>query len=368
LSNNYYVTNEILGRYTVFLLSGYTLQITTKDLPDAKVVVSTIKMYLRVVNAHYKKNGYRAPFDPDTDSDAAKLLREQKKFETAPARRSPLDPKVLQKMCELAQEDDLGFRAATWEFTGIGTYGGFRLQEFAMDKPFEVRTYVLPDGTQVVRAFQVKNFIFYDDSAVKIKEPLRRRRDAKELGTEFDVQKNRMNGQITNHRRLPTYPAYCPVNLALKIVTRAEILGYDEPDDPLCVYKDTEGIVRFLTGTDVTEYFRFVTKLVIPSIEDAQLKLISTHSLRVTACVFLHEAGKDGTYIKLRLRWLSNCFEIYLRNTNTITAQHMVALDGVHKQMADMALATLTDTNDAANTLAVEGIINLEMDDLEDED
>ena len=64
---------------------------------------------------------------------------------------------------------------------------------------------------------------------------LQERLDAKELGTEFDVQKDRMNGQITNHKRPPTYPEYCPVTLALKIIARAQILGYGEPEDPLCV-------------------------------------------------------------------------------------------------------------------------------------
>ena len=69
-----------------------------------------------------------------------------------------------------------------------------------------------------------------------------------------------------------------------------------------------------------------------------QLNLISSHSLRVTACVLLHEAGKDGTYIKLRLRWLSNCFEIYLRNSDIIMAQHESALAPFHERVKHFAL------------------------------
>ena len=51
------------------------------------------------------------------------------------------------------------------------------------------------------------------------------------------------------------------------------------------------------------------------------------------AAVLLHEAGKDGPYIKLQLRWLSNCFQIYLRNTNRICAQHTVALIDINNDI-----------------------------------
>jgi len=47
----------------------------------------------------------------------------------------------------------------------------------------------------------------------------------------------------------------------------------------------------------------------------------------VKAARLLHEAGKDGVYIKLRNRWLSSCFQTYLQNTDTIFAQ-LSALGG----------------------------------------
>jgi hypothetical protein len=34
----------------------------------------------------------------------------------------------------------------------------------------------------------------------------------------------------------------------------------------------------------------------------------------------------DGSYIKLRLRWKSDCFELYLRNSTRITLRHNLAL------------------------------------------
>jgi hypothetical protein len=343
--------NDILGRYTSFLLTGFTLQLKLKNtVEDSKVLVGTIKGYLRVVNQHYLDNQCRVPWDPKDDSKASILLREQSKFESEPAKRSALHPHVLQKMCDLAKiSDPLSFRACCWDFTGLGTCGGFRKQEFAMDSKTVVKVYVLPDGTHVVRAFTNSNFI-------------------KALGTRFALQKNRMNGQTIKHDRLPDkFEDYCPVRIGHNVILRAQLLGRTADDDALCVYKDDDGSVVYLTGDAITDYYRFITKLVMPNISDAELSLISTHSLRVTACVLLHEAGKDGSYIKLRLRWLSNCFEIYLRNTKKITEQHASALEEVHSQMVAVA-AAVTGHNDIDNAIHVAGNVNMIMDELEDED
>ena len=45
----------------------------------------------------------------------------------------------------------------------------------------------------------------------------------------------------------------------------------------LCVSIGKAGI-QYLTGTDITNYFRLIMKLVVPNISDEELKLISTHS------------------------------------------------------------------------------------------
>ena len=39
----------------------------------------------------------------------------------------------------------------------------------------------------------------------------------------------------------------------------------------------------------------------------------------------MHEAGKSDAYIKLRIRWPSDCFKVYLCNTKTICEQHHAA-------------------------------------------
>lgn len=252
------------------------------------------------------------------------------------------------------------FQLAIWYWTALGRLGGFRCQEFAMDKPTTIRVYVKPDGTHIVRAFTLKNFIFHDSHSSRIpwQQALLSPQTVQKVSTEYDIQKNRVNGQLISFVREPRFPALCPVEIALAIIRLATDIGASQCLDPLCVYRNTTGTVQYLTGASITAYYRYVTKLVFPTVSTSDLHLISTHSLRVTACVLLHEAGMDGSYIKLRLRWKSDCFELYLRNSNRITLRHNLALLDDNTDLlraiadiatnllpvVDMALLTLDDS------------------------
>ena len=112
---------------------------------------------------------------------------------------------------------------------------------------------------------------------------------------------------------------------ALSLVRRALILG-QSPSNPICTYRDTTDDTVYLTGAAITEYFRYVTKLVYTDIDAAALASIFSHSLQVTACVLLAEAGMPVYLIKLRLRWISGCFEVYIRNTLKMANMHNVAI------------------------------------------
>ena len=60
--------------------------------------------------------------------------------------------------------------------------------------------------------------------------------------------------------------------------------------------------------------------------KDELLTRYTTHSIRVTVCNLLHRQGMSDTYIKSRLRWTSNAFLGYLRNTLYTAAAHTKAL------------------------------------------
>ncbi|EJK75141.1 hypothetical protein THAOC_03147 [Thalassiosira oceanica] len=195
-----------------------------------------------MVNRHYEDSGSTiVPYDSrDTDCRKVRLLKDQKSYEAVASRRARLPDKVLERMWELSPDDDPhGFRRIAWLFTNIGRYAGLRIQEYGMDSCVVIKYCVLPDGTKVMRAFAVKDLLFYDE---------------------------------------------------------------DE-------------------GESIT-------------ISDAELWLISSPFVRVTAVNLLHKAEKDGAYIKLRLR---DCYLIYLRNTDVIMDQHNAALEPAHRRMVALA-------------------------------
>jgi len=82
---------------------------------------------------------------------------------------------------------------------------------------------------------------------------------------------------------------------------------------------------------------------------------MSTYSIHVFTCILLHEAGKDGYFIKLRLRWLSSCFKVYLQNIETINAQHAFALNDIHSHMANIAISS-ANLNDVVFIVGIEDI------------
>jgi hypothetical protein len=59
-----------------------------------------------------------------------------------------------------------------------------------------------------------------------------------------------------------------------------------------------------------------------------ELSYFSCHSFWVWAAVLLNEAGEDGDTIRIQLRWLSEAYRIYLRNTEHRADLHNKALQG----------------------------------------
>jgi hypothetical protein len=77
----------------------------------------------------------------------------------------------------------------------------------------------------------------------------------------------------------------------------------------------------------------------------------SCHSICVWACVLLYEAGKKGDYIKKRLRWLRECYRIYLRDTEKTASQHNECLRENSDLISAMKLTQINLPNDVEYTV-----------------
>jgi hypothetical protein len=143
----------------------------------------------------------------------------------------------------------------------------------------------------------------------------------------FGKQKNNDNGQTLTYRRHSDSHWMCPTQASLNIVQRARRLG-SPPNSPAMVYRDpTTGKRCLIMASQVAIFLRHITHKVfdIP-IGHKDLLAWSCHSINVTNANLLHHAWFLDSYIKNCLRWHSDTFLMYLRNSFYTADQHTKAI------------------------------------------
>ena len=119
----------------------------------------------------------------------------------------------------------------------------------------------------------------------------------------------------------------CRGQASLNIARRAQRLNTPY-DHPALVYHDPHtGLRRLIMASQVAALLQQVAHKVfdIPT-DHKDLLAWSCHSIRVTAANLLHRAKFSDSYIKNRLRWRSDTFLMYLRNTFHTASQHTNAI------------------------------------------
>ena len=97
--------------------------------------------------------------------------------------------------------------------------------------------------------------------------------------------------------------------------------------EPMAVFKNDRGQVRYIIDTMVNKLLRDAASVTLNLKRDhPELKLWPTHSIRVTAANLLYRQQLSDQYIMRRLRWISNAFLVYLRNTIHSADAHSKAI------------------------------------------
>ena len=115
------------------------------------------------------------------------------------------------------------------------------------------------------------------------------------------------SGDISNQE-------YCIVAARLRIYHRPRRLGtMDHEPMTVCAKKVK---VQFIRARKVTALLREAAQDVLGLHEkNPVIKQWSTHSIQVTATNLLHKMQLTNSYSQKRLRWKSDTFLMYLRNT-----------------------------------------------------
>ena len=177
------------------------------------------------------------------------------------------------------------------------------------------------------RRFLISDFIFYGPNRAHIPQPSGSHFTPDLVfssAIRFREQKNRDNGQVVPFAPNTVDTDMCPVRAMLRIRARAQRLGVSF-NAPIAVAKPSNKVVN-LHERQINSHIRRAAKRVYGITDRRKLARFTTHSTRVGAAVHLHLAGKDGLFIKTRLRWRSDSILLYLRNVMELAEQHATAV------------------------------------------
>jgi ABC-type transport system substrate-binding protein len=243
-----------------------------------------------------------------------------KKYESIPKRKEMITDSMFHYIAKLASrsaKDSLTRAMVDWIV--LGCYTGFRKSEWCSDHHDSFDTVDDPNWGDRPTSLPVitNDFSFATESGRRIPD-LASSPDRSITFTTlcFRKQKNNDNGQTLTYHHRPDSGWMCPTQASLNIVRRALRLG-TPTDHPAAVYLDlTTGRRLQITAAQVAAFLRQVAHKVfnIPA-GHKDLLAWSCHSIRVTAANLLHRAKFSDSYIKNRLRWRSDTFLMYLRNT-----------------------------------------------------
>ena len=102
-------------------------------------------------------------------------------------------------------------------------------------------------------------------------------------------------------------------------------------DEPLGVYKNASGKTNYFTSKHMENLLQRAAIADHDLTDSAEISLYTSHSLRVWAAALLNHYGCMGPYIQIRLRWKSETFLSYLRNTHAIADKHSAVLANIKK-------------------------------------
>ena len=148
----------------------------------------------------------------------------------------------------------------------------------------------------------------------------------------FRSQKNGQNGEERKFARHTEGGTKCFVTAMLSILHRfMRLRGVHDLLTPIGLYQDAGmSAPRLITSVDIESEMRAAACSVYsldPVRDKVDLQRWSSHSLRVGACVILHALGFQPVDIKFILRWRSDAYLVYLRNTAILAIRHVQAMD-----------------------------------------
>ena len=308
--------NYFLACYAVSLVQGHTIK-------GAYIKHSTLKEYIKEALIIFDDRGVSHSSKPDF---LATINKAHSSYENVPNRRRMITDGMMEwfiKQAEKAQLDSELHAIVDWII--VGRYTGFRSSEWCQETQ---KTYARIMGWpgEPSLAMTRSDFTPLGEGERRITKTKDLNADTvRYLSCRWRHQKNGDNGEEITFSGDISNRKYCIVTAGLRIYHRSLRLGTkDHEPMAVCVKK---GKVQFITARKVTALLREAAQEVLGLQEkDPVVNQWSTHSIRVTAANLLHRMQLSTTCIQKRLRWKSDLFLMYLRNTIHAADAHTKAI------------------------------------------
>jgi hypothetical protein len=313
-----------LALYAIHLGTGSTLLCRTIKSNTIKKYVNTAASFHALFGQNPRDFRNDNVTDTKVSLELSKVYTEQKRWEDVPNRREPYTLEMLDALSSEFATSGQGsntLEAARVDWFACGLFAGLRLGEWAQDYRSDPASYKLSIRNET-QALCIGD--------VRFESADRRQYSAVEAGAaitipmtkcwiKFRTQKNGQNGEEKLFTR--NAQGKCFPSAMLRIIRRfIHLQGANDTQTPLAIYQSgsPNKPTKLITAPDIEAAMRRIAARVyqLDPVKDKQtLQKWSAHSLRVGACVILHSLGMSIAQIKFLLRWRSDAFMVYLRNT-----------------------------------------------------
>ena len=302
--------------YTLDLANGNT--ITSRNISS-----QCIKNYLQAARISKRVNTLSNSDELTFPPLIQDILTKHAKKESVPNRREPVTVNMLNhwNTLALASPDIDSLESSQFDWFVLGMLAGFRKSEWLQDTYEYKKTKTFQTNIDhTTRAFIAQDFEILALPTSNISHDKKPPHKNLQLQICWRFQKNNQNGQKITFVQNTNNPRFCPVLAAQRILARAKRLNIPTTA-PLAAYKK-EGMLCYLDHLTIESSIKKCAAHVYDITSPSKLKLYSCHSIRVGACVLLHSTQPDPLYIQFRLRWRSQSFISYLRNTPRLATLH----------------------------------------------
>ena len=317
--------NYFIACFAVSLIRGETIH-------SRKIKHATVRNYVKAAACLHTDRKLPSPYGAPIDYITI-VLKAIQKYEKQPKRRDMIYDEMFHHMEQTRPQytkDSLDAALIDWIY--LGRFVGFRGIEWCQETQNKYKTIDHPnwEGPKSY-AFIAEDFQFFTTDKTQVFTLSEHSIETiAYVVIRFRKQKNNRNYEIIPYYRDDKNPSFCPVSAAIRISLRAIRLAV-KSEEPLGVFHCEQGKYNntrcYISTAQVAAFLQSSAMTVFHlKPRDELLTRYTTHSIRVTACNLLHRQGMSDTYIQSRLRWTSNAFLGYLRNTLYTAAAHTKAL------------------------------------------